>query len=54
MLLYGFILQLSASAQHKVLNKVNLLDAADTMPDKWILLIYLGQKTILNIQNHTT
>ena len=34
-----------------VLNKVDILDTADTMPDKWLLLIYLGQKTILNLQN---
>ena len=38
---------------YKPLNKVDLLDAADTMPDKWILLIYLGQKTILHLQNQT-
>lgn len=35
----------------KVLNKVDVLDTTDTMPDKWLLLIYLGQKTILNLQN---
>lgn len=38
---------------YKPLNKVDLLDTADTMPDKWILLIYLGQKTILHLQNQT-
>ena len=38
---------------YRVLNKVDILDTADTMPDKWLLLIYLGQKTILNIQNQT-
>lgn len=37
----------------KVLNHVEALEAADTMPDKWTLLIYLGQKTILNLQNQT-
>ena len=39
---------------YKVLNKVDILDTADTMPDKWLLLIYLGQKTILNLQNKTS
>ena len=33
------------------LNKVDLLDGADNMPGKWQILIYLGQKTILNLQN---
>ena len=28
-----------------------MLSQADTMPDKWKLLIFLGQKTILNLQN---
>ena len=35
----------------KVLNSIEVLESADTMPDKWLLLIYLGQKTILNLQN---
>ena len=35
----------------RVLNSIEMLESADTMPDKWILLIYLGQKTILNLQN---
>lgn len=35
----------------RVLNGIEMLESADTMPDKWILLIYLGQKTILNLQN---
>lgn len=37
----------------RVLNKVDVLEAAETMPDKWTLLIYLGQKTILHLQNQT-
>ena len=36
---------------HKVLNEVKMLSQPDTMPDKWKLLIFLGQKTILNLQN---
>ena len=36
---------------YHVLNKVEMLSKADTMPDKWQLLIFLGQQTILNIQN---
>ncbi len=35
---------------HCVLNKIDMLSKADTMPGKWQLLIYLGQKTIINIQ----
>lgn len=35
----------------KPLNQVDILDKADNMPAKWQLLIYLGQKTILNMQN---
>jgi len=36
---------------YKVLNEVDLLKGADNMPGKWQLLIYLGQQTILNMQN---
>lgn len=36
----------------KVLNEVELLQGADTMPGKWQLLIYLGQQTILNLQKN--
>ena len=39
---------------YKVLNKVELLEGADNMPGKWQLLIFLGQKTILNLQEQTT
>lgn len=35
---------------YKVLNKVEMLENADNMPGKWQLLIYLGQQTILNMQ----
>lgn len=39
------------SRNHNVpLNRVPLLEQADNMPAKWQLLIYLGQKTILNLQ----
>lgn len=33
-----------------VLNKVDALEKAGTMPGKWQLLIFLGQQTILNLQ----
>jgi len=33
-----------------VLNKVDALENADTMPGKWQLLIFPGQQTILNLQ----
>lgn len=35
---------------YKVLNEVEMLSNADTMPGKWQLLIFLGQQTILNLQ----
>ncbi len=41
-------------AGYKVLNKVEMLEGADNMPGKWQLLIFLGQQTILNLQNQTT
>ena len=34
----------------KVLNEVEMLQAADNMPGKWQLLIFLGQRTILKLQ----
>ena len=39
-------------AGYKVLNEVDLLKGADNMPGKWQLLIYLGQQTIINLQNN--
>jgi transposase-like protein len=35
---------------YKVLNEVDLLKGADNMPGKWQLLIFLGQQTILKMQ----
>ena len=35
---------------YKVLNSVEMLDSADNMPGKWQMLIYLGQQTILHMQ----
>jgi len=37
---------------YKVLNEVDMLTNADNMPGKWQLLIYLGQQTIINLQNN--
>lgn len=39
------------SKNYRVLNPVDMLNNADNMPGKWQLLIFLGQQTILNIQN---
>lgn len=39
---------------YKVLNDVELLKGAGNMPGKWQLLIFLGQQTILTIQNQAT
>jgi DNA-directed RNA polymerase subunit RPC12/RpoP len=35
---------------YRVLNKVEMLEGADNMPGKWQLLTYLGQQTILRLQ----
>jgi len=40
--------------KYRVLNEVEMLKGADNMPGKWQLLIYLGQQTILKLQNQTT
>ena len=37
--------------KYQVLNKIDMLDGTDTMQAKWQLIIYLGQKTILNMQS---
>ena len=37
--------------KYPVLNGIEILSQADTMPGKWQLLIFLGQRTILNLQN---
>ena len=42
------------SNHYKVLNEVDILKGADNMPGKWQLLIFLGQQTILNLQNQAT
>lgn len=39
------------AAGYKVLNHVDPIDAAENMPAKWQILIYLGQRTIMNLQN---
>jgi transposase-like protein len=39
---------------YHVLNEVDFLNGADNMPGKWQLLIFLGQQTILNLQNGKT
>ena len=36
---------------YKVLNDIKMLHGANNMPGKWQLLIFLGQQTILNLQN---
>ena len=36
---------------NRVLNEVEMLSQADLMTGKWQLLIFLGQQTILNLQN---
>lgn len=41
-------------AGYKGLNEVEMLNGADNMPGKWQLLIFLGQQTILNLQNQAS
>ena len=36
---------------YQILNKVDMLESADTMPGKWQLFIYLGQKTVAHIKS---
>ena len=36
---------------YRVLNQVDILIGSENMPGKWQLLIFLGQQTILNLQN---
>ena len=36
---------------YNVLNEVDMLKSADNMPGKWQILIFLGQQTILKMQN---
>lgn len=38
---------------YKVLNELDFLDGADAMQAKWQLIIYYGQKTILNMQTNS-
>ncbi len=40
--------------RYKVLNEVEMLKGADNMPGKWQLLIFLGQQTILNMQQQSS
>lgn len=35
-------------------NLVNFREGAENMPGKWQLLIFLGQQTILNLQNQAS
>lgn len=50
---YNF-LRPHSSLCYRVLNKVDILESADNMPGKWQLLIYLGQKTIAQLQTQQT
>ena len=47
---YNFLRPHGLHKSKSPLNKVEMLENADTMPAKWQLLIYFGQKTILTIQ----
>ena len=47
---YNFLRPHALYHWQRPLNKVEMLEAADNMPAKWQLLIFLGQKTILKQQ----
>ncbi len=49
---YNF-LRPHSSKSFKPLNDVDILNGADKMQDKWQLLLFLGQKTILHLQDTT-
>ena len=50
---YNF-LRRHSSRNFSVLNSNDMLDNADNMPGKWQILIFLGQQTILNMQNNNS
>ena len=47
---YNFLRPHRITMGDKPLNELELLSRSDNMPGKWQLLIYLGQKTILQMQ----
>lgn len=47
---YNF-LRPHSSKNFNILNKVDSIENAGLMPNKWIILLHLGQQTILNLQN---
>lgn len=49
---YNF-LRPHSSKKYQVLNDVEALHGADNMPGKWQLLIFLGQQTILDLQQQS-
>jgi len=50
---YNF-LRRHSSRNFTVLNSIDMLDNTGNMPGKWQLLIFLGQQTILNMQNNNS
>lgn len=48
---YSNFLRPHKHTNHAPLNQVDMLANAENMPGKWQLLIFLGQQTILNLQN---
>ena len=41
------------SFNYRVLNSIDMIENVGNMPGKWQILIFLGQQTILNLQNQT-
>jgi len=48
---YNFLRPHKVTGWEKPLNQIELLSGSNNMPGKWQLLIYLGQKTIMQLQS---
>lgn len=51
---YNFLRPHDLYRWRRPLNQVDMLENASNMPGKWQLLIFLGQQTILNMQQHNS
>ena len=51
---YNFLRPHDLYRWRRPLNQVDMLEKASNMPGKWQLLIFLGQQTILNMQQHNS
>ena len=49
---YNFLRPHKVTKYKTPLNEVKMLNGADNMPGKWLLLIFLGQQTIVQLEKH--